>query len=59
MARPADKKLAVVNGETITEKQVQTEAAADLDRLEAKRLQFESGLARDKQTAIGESAESR
>jgi protein-disulfide isomerase len=48
----ADKKLAVVNGETITEKQVQTEAAAELDRLEAKRLQFESGLARDKQTVM-------
>jgi len=48
----ADKKMAVVNGETITEKQVQTEAAADLDRLEAKRLQFETGLARDKQTVM-------
>jgi protein-disulfide isomerase len=48
----ADKKLAVVNGETITEKQVQTEAAADLDKLETKRLQFESGLARDKQTVM-------
>src|SRR6516162_6868185 len=47
-----DKRLAVVNGETITEKQVQTEAAADLERLEAKRLQFETGLARDKQTLM-------
>jgi predicted DsbA family dithiol-disulfide isomerase len=47
-----DKRLAVVNGETITEKQVQAEAAADLDRLEAKRLQFESGWERDKQAAI-------
>jgi hypothetical protein len=47
-----DKKLAVVNGETITEKQVQAEATADLERLEAKRLQFESGLERDKQTVM-------
>jgi protein-disulfide isomerase len=47
-----EKRLAVVNGETITEKQVQTEAASDLERLETKRLQFESGLARDKQTVI-------
>ena len=51
-AQSNDKKLAVVNGETITEKQVQTEAAADLERLEAKRLQFETGLARDKQTVM-------
>lgn len=51
-AQANDKKLAVVNGETITEKQVQTEAASDLERLEAKRLQFESGLARDKQTVM-------
>ena len=47
-----DKKVAVVNGETITEKQLQSEAAADLERLEAKRLQFETGLARDKQTVM-------
>jgi protein-disulfide isomerase len=47
-----DKRLADVNGETITETQVQTEAAADLERLEAKRLQFETGLARDKQTVM-------
>jgi len=47
-----EKRLAVVNGETITEKQVQTEAASDLERLEAKRLQFESGLVRDKQTVM-------
>jgi len=51
-AQANDKRLAVVNGETITEKQVQTEAAAELDRLEAKRLQFESGLVRDKQTVL-------
>jgi protein-disulfide isomerase len=47
-----EKRLAVVNGETITEKQVQSEGAADLDRLEAKRLQFESGLVRDRQTVM-------
>jgi protein-disulfide isomerase len=47
-----DKRLAVVNGETITEKQVQAAAADELDRLEAKRLQFESGLARDKQAVL-------
>ena len=47
-----DKRLAVVNGETITEKQVQTEAASELDRLEAKRLQFEAGLAREKHAAV-------
>ena len=51
-AQGADKRLAVVNGETITEKQVQTEAASELDRLEAKRLQFEAGLTRDKHTAV-------
>src|SRR6185295_3196029 len=46
------KRLAVVNGETITEQQVQAEAASELDRLEAKRLQFESGWQRDKQAAM-------
>jgi protein-disulfide isomerase len=52
LGQAANKRLAVVNGETITEKQVQTEAASELDRLEAKRLQFESEWARDKQTAL-------
>jgi protein-disulfide isomerase len=52
LAQGADKRLAVVNGETITEKQVQTEALSDLERLEAKRLQFESGLVRDKHTVM-------
>src|SRR6186713_115869 len=47
-----DKRVAVVNGETITEKQVQTEAASELDRLEAKRLQFEAGLTREKHTVV-------
>ena len=51
-AQAGEKRLAVVNGETITEKQVQTAAADELDRLEAKRLQFESGLARDKQAVL-------
>jgi len=51
-AQAGEKRLAVVNGETITEKQVQAAAADELDRLEAKRLQFESGLARDRQTAL-------
>jgi protein-disulfide isomerase len=46
------RKLAVVNGETITETQVQSEAAPDLEQLDAKRLQFESGWQRDKATAI-------
>ncbi len=48
----ANKKLAVVNGETITEQQVEKEASSELDRHEARRLQFESGWARDKQTAM-------
>jgi len=52
LGQGGDKRLAVVNGETITEKQVQTEAAAELDRLEAKRLQFEAGLSRDRQTVV-------
>lgn len=46
------KRMAVVNGETITEKQVQAEAAGDLDKLEAKRVQFESELERNKQTVM-------
>jgi hypothetical protein len=37
-AQAGEKRLAVVNGETITEKQVQAAAADELDRLEAKRL---------------------
>jgi len=47
------KPLAVVNGETITENDVQKEAADDLDRLDAKKLQFLSGWERERQTAIG------
>ena len=46
------KRLAVVNGEAINETEVQAEAASDLERLEAKRLQFESSWQRDKQTVM-------
>jgi protein-disulfide isomerase len=52
LGQGTDKRLAVVNGETITEKQVQTEASIELERLEAKRLQFESGLVRDRHTIV-------
>jgi protein-disulfide isomerase/Skp family chaperone for outer membrane proteins len=47
------KPLAVVNGETITESDVQKEAADELEKLDAKRLQFETGWQRERQNAIG------
>jgi len=52
LGQASSKRMAVVNGETITETQVQSEAAQDLERLEAKRLQFESGWQRDRQTLL-------
>lgn len=51
-ARAQSKTVAVVNGENITEDQVQKAAAPELDRLEQKRTQFLTGLERDKKTAV-------
>jgi len=46
------KPVAVVNGETITDGQVQKEAATELQRLEQKKDQFLAGLERDKKKAV-------
>ena len=46
------KTLAVVNGESITEEQVQKEAATELERLEQKRKQFLTTFERDKKGAV-------
>jgi predicted DsbA family dithiol-disulfide isomerase len=51
-AQSTGKRLAVVNGEVITEDQVQAAAREELDSLELKRLQFEADLARGKSSAI-------
>jgi protein-disulfide isomerase len=44
------KRLAVVNGEAITEDQVRKQAGDDLDNLELRRLQAEVGFKRDEQS---------
>jgi predicted DsbA family dithiol-disulfide isomerase len=46
------KGVAVVNGETITDEQVQKEAATELARLEQKREQFLAGNEREKKKAV-------
>ncbi len=46
------KTLAVVNGESITEEQVQKAAATELERLEQKRQQFLITFERDKKGAV-------
>jgi protein-disulfide isomerase len=51
-AQETPKKAAIVNGEAITEDQVQTLAGPDLQRLEAARAQFELSQERDRQTAL-------
>jgi protein-disulfide isomerase len=53
-AQTPPKGVAVVNGETITEEQLQKAAAPDLDRLEQKRKQFMVTLDRDKSKAVSE-----
>jgi predicted DsbA family dithiol-disulfide isomerase len=51
-AQSGGKRIAVVNGEVITEDQVQAAAREDLAALELKRAQFETELARNKSTAM-------
>jgi len=46
------KTLAVVNGESITEDQVQKEASTELERLEQKHQQFLKTFERDKKAAV-------
>jgi predicted DsbA family dithiol-disulfide isomerase len=46
------KPAAIVNGETITEEQVQNQASSELQRLEQKKEQFLAGLDRDKKKAV-------
>jgi protein-disulfide isomerase len=53
-AQNQSKPVAIVNGENITQDQLNRAAAADIDRLEKKREQFLITLQRDKQTAIEE-----
>ena len=48
---PALKKLAVVNGEIVTDEQVKKSAAADLDSIEVRRLQDAAETARDEHAA--------
>lgn len=43
---------AVVNGITVTRSEVEQAAAADLEKLEQSRVQFEAGLERDKQKSL-------
>lgn len=56
-AQGQTKTLAVVNGENITEEQVQKAAAAELDRLEQKRKQFLATHERDKKSAVEDALE--
>ena len=51
-AQNSTKPVAVVNGETITEAQVQKEASTELQRLEQKKDQFLTGIERDKKKAV-------
>jgi protein-disulfide isomerase len=51
-AQGPTKPVAVVNGETITDEQVQKEASSELARLDQKKDQFLSGLERDKKKAV-------
>ena len=51
-AQNSPKPVAIVNGESITEEQVQQGAAAELQRLEQKKDQFLAGMERDKKKAI-------
>ena len=51
-AQSPSKRLAVVNGEALTEEEVSKAAEHDLQGLEIKRLQFEANFARDKQEAL-------
>jgi len=46
------KPVAIVNGEPITEEQVQKEASTELQRLEQKKDQFLAGMERDKKKAV-------
>ena len=56
-AQNQSKTLAVVNGESITEDQVQKEAAPELERLKQKRQQFEATMERDQKAAVAEALE--
>lgn len=51
-AQNPPKAVAVVNGESISEDQVQKEAATELQRLDQKKDQFLAGLERDKKKAV-------
>jgi len=51
-AQNQSKPVAVINGETITEEQLQKAAAAALEKLEQKRQQFLVTLERDKKSAV-------
>ena len=52
LAQSTPKKAAVVNGETVTEQEVQVLAAGDLESLDQKRAQFELTFERDRQAAL-------
>jgi protein-disulfide isomerase/Skp family chaperone for outer membrane proteins len=56
-AQNQPKTLAVVNGESITEEQVQKEAAPELERLEQKRKQFIATMERDQKAAVADALE--
>src|SRR4026209_873509 len=53
-AQNQSKTLAVVNGESITEEQVQKEAGPELARLEQKRQQFLATMERDQKAAVAD-----
>ena len=48
----AQKRLAVVNGETVTEDQVKKAAADELENLQLKKMQAEIGFQRDEQSIL-------
>ncbi len=52
LAQSNANRVAVVNGEAITQEEVDRAAAADLRNLETKRLQNDASLAQDKQQAL-------
>jgi len=52
LAQNSSKAVATVNGQPITDEELQREAAPELQRLEDKRLQFLAGHEREKQKAV-------
>ena len=56
-AQSQSKAIAVVNGESITEDEVQKAAAPELEKLDQKQKQFMATLERDKKSAVEDALE--